>query len=269
VHRQSSPKNKYRLFCFPYGGGGASVYRDWHKDLSDNIEVCPVQLPGREERMNEQPITDIYHLTELLLENLVEEFDLPFLFFGHSFGSLIAFELARLLEKRKLNTPKHIFVSAFPDPKVPSRSLDRLIATLKTIDINLNDLSTSDRVDRLTQAQINRLAIIFNENGIVGYGDYLFEKEIMKVLLPIFSGDMSIVKSYQYYLEPPLNIPFTVFAGKQDTWVSHEEHYGWQAHTQKSCDIITFESSHMFVREEQFKKVILEKIMSVVDIPSP
>ena len=50
---QSRANPKIRLFCFPYGGGGASIYREWQKNLPDSIEVCPIQLPGREDRMNE------------------------------------------------------------------------------------------------------------------------------------------------------------------------------------------------------------------------
>ena len=38
-----------RLICFPYAGGGASIYRSWAEEISGDIEVCAIQLPGREE----------------------------------------------------------------------------------------------------------------------------------------------------------------------------------------------------------------------------
>lgn len=47
------------LFCFPFAGGGASTYTSWIKKLKDKITVCPIQLPGREERIMEKPYTDL------------------------------------------------------------------------------------------------------------------------------------------------------------------------------------------------------------------
>jgi acyl transferase domain-containing protein/surfactin synthase thioesterase subunit len=260
-HRVKMPQAKIRLFCFPYGGGGASIYRDWQSKVPPNIEVCAIQLPGREERLHEQPIEQLSELTQKLMENFQEEFTKPFIFFGHSFGSLILFELTRLLRDIQIS-PQHLFVSGFPDPRVPAKSLNRLLERLKTINLELQDL-TKTKIANFSQAQINALALIFNENGIVGYGDYLFEKEVMKMLLPIFRGDMNIVKSYQYYDTSPLDVPITVFAGKQDAWVAYEDHFGWKNHTVQTCELMTFDASHMFVREETFKRQIIDKIVGV------
>ena len=44
------------LFCFPFAGGGASAYNSWVQKMKDTITVCPIQLPGREERIMEKPI---------------------------------------------------------------------------------------------------------------------------------------------------------------------------------------------------------------------
>jgi hypothetical protein len=34
-----------RLFCLPFAGGGASVYREWPGYFPDDVEVVPIQLP--------------------------------------------------------------------------------------------------------------------------------------------------------------------------------------------------------------------------------
>ena len=51
-----------RLICFPYAGGGPSLFRGWPLELSQQVEVCAVQLPGREARMKEPPIGDLRRL---------------------------------------------------------------------------------------------------------------------------------------------------------------------------------------------------------------
>jgi 3-oxoacyl-(acyl-carrier-protein) synthase/surfactin synthase thioesterase subunit/acyl carrier protein len=259
-YHQPQKNPEARLFCFPYGGGGASIYRDWQRDLPETIEVCPIQLPGREERMNEKPIHDIETLIDLLIENLHNKLDLPFAFFGHSYGSLVGFELTRTLRKRNLPLPKHLFASAFPDPRIPTKSLDTLLAQLSAVNINLLDITTEAAIEKLSDVQLRNLSNIFNENGIADYGDHLMNKDVIKVLLPIFIGDMSIAKNYQYRDEAPLDLPITVFLGKRDTWVAYEDHFKWVEHTSKVCDIHEFDSGHLFIKDGQIKQKLLQII---------
>ena len=54
-------RGELRLFCFPYVGGGASAFKSWNKFFSDDIELCIFQMPGREERLGEKLITDMFH----------------------------------------------------------------------------------------------------------------------------------------------------------------------------------------------------------------
>ncbi|HHF0573230.1 TPA: beta-ketoacyl synthase N-terminal-like domain-containing protein, partial [Legionella anisa] len=191
ANRKIQESAQVRLFCFPYGGGGASIYREWQQEFPDFIEVCPIQLPGRENRMEEQPLADLDTLVSMLANQLKPQFNLPFAFFGHSFGSLIGFELSRYLRRHHLPQPTHLFASAYPDPRIPSKSLDNLLAKLQQMNINLFDLN-AERISELDDEQLTALSIIFKENGIVDYSDERMNKSIIKVLLPIFIGDMNI-----------------------------------------------------------------------------
>jgi surfactin synthase thioesterase subunit/3-oxoacyl-(acyl-carrier-protein) synthase/acyl carrier protein len=259
AHRQIKPAAKMRLFCFPFGGGGASLYREWQAQLPDSIEVCPIQLPGREERLGEAPIAEINQLTDLLVENLCGDFDLPFAFFGHSFGSLIAFELTRKLRRETLPEPMHLFVSAFPDPRIPTKSLNVLLGQLQNIGVDLFTLTAAD-VNTMTDDKMRQLANIFGENGIAEYGDHLLNREVMKVLLPIFSGDMGIPKKYKFYKEEPLDLPITVFAGTRDNWVSYEDHKTWSEHTSSRCELVSFDSGHLFIKDVAIRNKVLAVI---------
>ncbi|OJY33280.1 MAG: polyketide synthase [Legionella sp. 40-6] len=253
-----------RLFCFPYGGGGASIYREWQTHFPNHLEVCPIQLPGRENRMQETPLADIKELIPLLAEQLKPLMDKPFAFFGHSFGSLVAFELTRFLRRTGAQEPEHLFVSAYPDPRVPSKSLDNLLAELAAINLDLFSLD-EQHLQRLDDLKLSELAAIFKRNGVVDYSDARMTKSIIQVLLPIFVGDMRIVKSYQYYEDPPLNLPITVFVGQHDTWVLPQDHAGWTAHSAQSCTLEQFPSGHLFVREELFRKKIISVIQTALD----
>ncbi|HEY4595173.1 MAG TPA: alpha/beta fold hydrolase, partial [Thermoanaerobaculia bacterium] len=83
------------MFCFPYAGGGASTYRGWGASLSSDLEVCPVQLPGRESRLREPALTSTESMVPAIADALAPYLNLPFVLFGHSMGAAIAFALAR------------------------------------------------------------------------------------------------------------------------------------------------------------------------------
>ena len=88
MSRQERPK--YRLFCFPYAGGGAAaIYRTWQQGLPPEVEVCPILLPGRETRFTEPAYVQVEILVQKLSEEISPYLNVPFQFFGHSMGALI------------------------------------------------------------------------------------------------------------------------------------------------------------------------------------
>ena len=89
-----NPGARLRLFCYPYAGGRAAVYRRWPESLPASIEVCAIEPPGHGTRLSETPFTRLSPLVEALAAALDPYLDRPFAFFGHSLGSLVSFELA-------------------------------------------------------------------------------------------------------------------------------------------------------------------------------
>src|SRR5688500_13779794 len=106
-----NPQAKLRLFCFPYAGGGAQIYRTWANGFSSAVEICAIQLRGRGSRIRETPFTRLQPMVEELAHVLIPYLDLPFAFFGHSMGALIGFELARRLRSEPNIIPSYLSVS--------------------------------------------------------------------------------------------------------------------------------------------------------------
>ena len=113
---------RLRLFCFPHAGGGASFFRSWIGTLPPDIEVCPVQLPGRENRLKERPFNQYTLLIQALAQALRPYLTVPFAFFGHSMGALVSFGLARQLRQQNEPLPVHLFASAYRAPQIPVQS---------------------------------------------------------------------------------------------------------------------------------------------------
>src|SRR5215813_6559063 len=89
-----------RMFCFPYAGGRASFYTRWTGRLARIVEVVPVEYPGRSRKLQESLITSMSQLVESLLSELAPQMTQPFVFFGHSMGAFVAFEIAYELRRQ-------------------------------------------------------------------------------------------------------------------------------------------------------------------------
>ena len=131
--RKPNPLARLRLFCLPYAGGSALIFRAWSNALPADIEVCPIQLPGRSTRSKEQPFTEISALIQVLAQALSSLLDRPFAIFGHSLGALIGFELARQLRRQYSLSPVRLFVSGGRAPQESRRDSRHLCVAGKGI----------------------------------------------------------------------------------------------------------------------------------------
>jgi medium-chain acyl-[acyl-carrier-protein] hydrolase len=222
-----NPRVRIRLFCFPYAGGGALVFRAWAENLPLEIQVCPIQLPGRENRFKEPPFTQVQPLVQTLLEVFYPYYlTKPFAFFGHSMGALISFELARQLHQQYNLTPVHLFVSARlapqeVDPRPP-----------------IYQLPEDEFVEQLCHLSGTPETILHNA-------------ELMQMLLPVLRADFAINEAYMYKPREPLDVPISAFGGLQDPKVSQEDLKKWSEQTSRSFNLHMFPGNHFFINNAQ------------------
>jgi medium-chain acyl-[acyl-carrier-protein] hydrolase len=221
AYRKASPHALLRIFCFPYAGAGAAIFRDWTRDMPGAIELCPVQLPGRETRAMEPACSRIEPLIEMLSKELTPFFDIPYVFFGYSMGALIAFELARSLHQRALAGPLQLFLAARRGPRVTDRS------------------STSALTDK---EFVEKLRIIG------GTPEHILRlPELLELMLPTLRADFSLCESYAYSPGSLLECPLSIFGGKEDADVSRDALGAWAAETSSSCNVRLFDGGHFFM----------------------
>ena len=219
---QESGNAKLRLFCFPYAGGGVSVFREWAGHLPAEIAVCPVRLPGRETRLNEPVFDSMELLIPALREAIHPYLDRPFALFGHSLGAMIAFELARSLAP----IPLCLFVSGARAPQLrrdhvppPPPSDDELIEELRRL------------------------------NGIPA--DLLEHRELMQLALPALRADTALYRKYVYREGPPLDCPICAYGGLNDERITSEHLEAWVEQTSASFKLETFPGGHFFLQTNQ------------------
>lgn len=114
--REPDPDHPKRIFCLPYSGCGASMYRAWPRYAGD-VEFCPVQTPGRENRLREPAAQTYQEGAEALIANIGSYFDRPFGLFGHCGSALAAYELAVQLHAAGGPQPTALFISSQVAPQ--------------------------------------------------------------------------------------------------------------------------------------------------------
>lgn len=243
------PQVRLRLFCFPFAGAGASIYRNWHQALPKSIEVCPVQLPGREERLSEKPFRSLAPLIAELGCVLEPYLDRPFAFFGHSMGALISFELTRHLRRFNWSMPAHLFISSRPAPQIPQTKPTTF------------DLSDPKFIEELRQMQGTPELVLQNP-------------ELMELLLPLLRADFELCQTYYYNYELPLDCSFSVFGGLDDAGVSQQSLVAWRAQTTYPIQLRMFQGDHFFIVNSQQKllQIISQQLLhyfndNVVPVP--
>jgi medium-chain acyl-[acyl-carrier-protein] hydrolase len=211
-----------RLFCFPYAGGGAAIYRSWATELPTRVEVCPIQLPARETRIRENAFTNLNTLIPVLAQAITPYLNLPFAFFGHSMGALIAFELARFLRETQNLQPIALLVSGRPAPHLP-------IAEPSSYQL-------SDPEFMLHLRQLNGTP-----------EEVLRNKELMQLLLPSIKADFELCETYNYRPGTPFTCPISVFGGSADSSVTPPQLEAWQSHTTEKITLRILPGDHFFI----------------------
>jgi medium-chain acyl-[acyl-carrier-protein] hydrolase len=220
---------RMRLFCFPYAGGGATAFHSWRSLLGrKGMDLCCVQLPGRETRFREPPITAMDELVARICDGIDPYLDLPFSLFGHSMGTIISFEVTRELARRGRVLSEWLLMSgAVPPHRRPVESL--------------HTLPTAEFIDAVARCY----------NGLPS--EVLTNQDLLDLMMPVLRADFQLVEGYRYKHAKALPVKITAFGGRQDSSVPPIELQRWSELTaQPECfQLIFFEGDHFFLNHQR------------------
>lgn len=239
----SSEPAAVRLFCFPHAGGHALAFRHWPHGLPDWVEVVSVQLPGRANRLRERPIASMDDLVAQLMLEFAGDLDLPFVFFGHSMGAILAWSMARALADAGLPLPRHLLVSGRRGPRVAER------------EPKLSELTDTAFV----AAMMKRYGGIPEE--LTRHAD------LMELLLPAIRADIEAVEKF----EPPpparLAIPISALGGRDDWMITRDDLAAWADETSREFRLRLYPGGHFYIEEQ--RGVLLAEMTVLLQDVSP
>jgi surfactin synthase thioesterase subunit len=217
------PDAAVRLFCLPYAGAGASTFRRWPAAVGPDIEVRSVQLPGRENRIAEDPRFDLADLADAILPFTGR----PYALYGHSLGGRHAFELVRHLHRTGAALPVKLYVGGCRAPHLEATG-------------HFDGLSTVEDDELLRRV-------------VAGGGlseEVLAEPELVELMLPVLRADFTMLDEYVFTEGEPLPVPLVAYSGREDTAVSLAEVQAWERHAGAGLTVHEVEGDHFFLHDE-------------------
>jgi medium-chain acyl-[acyl-carrier-protein] hydrolase len=185
-----------------------------------------VQLPGRAYRIAEPPFRALPQLVNELASALLPLFDRPFVFFGHSMGALLSFELARWLRRKQFAMPQHLMVSGRRAPQIPNTDHPMYLMCDKDLLSYIEQLKGTPK-------------------------QVLQDPELVRLILPVLRADSELCETYTYEEESPLACPISAFCGRGDEDETCERLKAWRIQTTNSFSLHLLNGNHFFIHSEE------------------
>lgn len=215
-----------KLFCFPYGGAGVSIYNGWNELFEDDIEIIPMQLPGRERLIDEEPYKDIHIAADAFAELIKKQYNrCNIAFFGHCFlGSILSYEVIRRLEGYKEINILCLYVSSAFTPK-----------SNRKYNLNFN----------------NDEQFLVGVENLTGFTNPAFAiPELKELLLPSLKADFEMDMNYKMEDNYIINIPITAIYAENDTFVSKKEVELWSKYTVRDFNLFKVAGEHLYISKD-------------------
>ncbi|WP_410512435.1 thioesterase domain-containing protein [Paenibacillus sp. BR2-3] len=222
--------SRIKLLCFGYAGSSAQFYKSWRADLHHDMEIVPIELPGRGPRINDQLcyemdtiVKDAYRQVSQVLSESACQYAL----FGHSMGTVVIYEFLRKLQlEGGLPNPLHVF---FSGRYVPQNEISTPIHSLRTS-------AFKDRIREL--------------GGTAD--EVLDDPELCELFMPIIRSDFQALETYCFKsLEAEWDFDLSVIYGTQDPNFAVQDYLGWRQFTAKSCDFYGIDGGHFFIHSHK------------------
>ncbi|MFF4911074.1 thioesterase II family protein [Streptomyces sp. NPDC001260] len=220
-----------RLFVFPHAGGWSLMFQDWPDRFPSGWRVRALDAPGHGTLLDTPPLTDAEALVTHFLDRLMPEITddrTPFAFFGHSMGSLVAYELTRRLLAEGLTPPVWLGISAFaiarPDDETPS-----------PLDAALPD-------DELRHGL-----------GVLGgtSADVLADPRLWAVFAPAVRADLMVLRDLRAAPPgDPLPVALSAFAGTDDRAAPPARVAPWAERTTRFLGLRVLPGGHFYFQDD-------------------
>lgn len=220
------PQGGIKLFLFHHAGGSSASFHEFPRCFPPNWRLCAVELSGREASASTGEFLSASEAAAVVLPGLTAAVDGPYAILGHSMGALVAYELVRELEQRRV-PPVWLGISAMP---APGRLAGRW---------------------RDGRHLWPREALVSFMRSLGGTSEeMLADPDLVDYMVAILRYDLAVVETYEYVAGPPLRVPVSVFTGEQDPLTTQDQVGEWHKYSTAPVAFHAYPGGHFFLFEQ-------------------
>ena len=223
------------------------TYSKFLPRIAPDIEVCPLELPGRGKKYDQQLEKTIDGMVDrLLYDEILPKVDngTRYNFWGHSMGGILAYELLRRMDSLPTaNLPYSVIISGCPSPMTMSGREP------------IYNLPPEEFKQKIIQYGYSNSAILFSNSDLENY------------FLPILLADFEAVDTYEYRMGSRPDISLFVLSGSDDACTSPDGLKGWKDVVSDTCEFYTLKGGHFFPFEkaEEFTGIVRDILSRTKD----
>lgn len=276
---------KIKLYCICGAGASAVGFYKWKQEIDPHFELCPLELPGRGLRDEEETITELDELVEDLFSKYfeVQSNEQEYMIFGTCFGAIVAYWLYNKIKERNIKLPSHIFLATSSPPNGTQYWIP-LLDDIKYKNDAINLFSAFFPASYFSsEASLEQFVSLFTDS-IYQHRERENKKELYTYIdredltneekdnliefgikmAELFKIDSFMLRNHQKKNRklPSIQVDMTVMAGDMDEIVSLEEAREWEHLCDGTFDFKIIHGTHMFFTENY--KEVLEIIKAVL-----
>ncbi|WP_106795020.1 thioesterase II family protein [Aquimarina sp. Aq78] len=221
-------RDKIKIIAIPFAGGNKYSFKNISEFMSKDFEWITVELPGRGARFKERLLDEISVMVQDIFEQIYRHIkNEPYLIYGHSMGTLLGYELTKLLIQKNMRLPICLFFTGRGAPGAVSKK------------------EISSLPEDLFWKEINEMGGLPKE--------ILQHQDLLSLYYPILKSDFKAIENYTYYkIKKPLPVPLFVCMGKDEIGqredkVSLDKIKKWNEETELPQIIQFLEGDHFFI----------------------
>ena len=217
-----------QLFTIHFAGGSCYSYLFMHSLFNSNIQVNPIELPGRGKRMQaplllnfEEALNDCYQQIKAL-----RQANLPYIIYGHSMGALIGLMLTDKLEKEDIG-PTKLVVSGNAGPNIGFNK-NRYLMSDQDLKTELSQMGGSPE-------------------------DVLSNKDLFDFFSPIIRADFELMEKVSHWPKTAIKCPVNVIMGDSEPHI--EDIHTWSKYCVQKVNYNILSGGHFFINK-QAKQIV-------------
>ena len=221
------PRADRVLVCLSYCGGGTVPFRPWADTVPEDTELALICYPGREARFGTPFARDWTVLRDDVVRAVRSLGDRPYIVFGHSMGSWLAFETVARLEHLGVTPPEALVVSGGEAPPKCHLVPDYVPRSHDSDDTIVRWMRTYGQIS----AAIAQ------------------EPDLVRIAVDLFRADLKVSESYRYVEGTRVSVPLRVLYGADDDEPFAEVERGWRAMTTGAYEAVELPGGHYYTPE--------------------